>query len=32
MEKGKRNVLWQEGYIQVFVDENGIISREEQCH
>ena len=32
MEKGKRNVLWQEGYIQVFVDENGIISREEHSH
>ena len=32
MEKGKRNVLWQEGYIQVFVDEKGIISREEHSH
>ena len=32
MGKSKRNVLWQEGYIQVFVDENGIISREEHSH
>lgn len=32
MGKSKRNVLWQEGYIQVFVDEKGIISREEHSH
>jgi hypothetical protein len=32
MGKSKRKVLWQEGYIQVFVDEKGIISREEHSH
>ena len=32
MGKSKRKVLWQEGYIQVFVDEKGIISREEHFH
>ena len=32
MGKSKRKVLWQEGYIQVFVDEKGLISREEHSH
>ena len=32
MGKSKRKVLLQEGYIQVFVDEKGIISREEHSH